>query len=291
MAMKIEVVENQIQYRRDCYARVLRPGALVSHISAVTQLKLDKLMGNVQAILDDEAKFPALAAPPTIRQVFQAHPFANPVRAGLDTDRNACTREMTRHFCETYEGGEFTAWRANVDYSLAHPTNPDAIIGNVVGRDFDDGYFEGEVQSYKKPWWRIKYNDGDKQEVTYRELCKFKKPPNFSVFRYPTPDEQAKSFLKDSGGQTLFKEGCPGKWTEFKLEGCKWTLVQVYLVGETKKPLHGAHVESDDFYLGMRDMDLTAPRAKHPEVRLSPIEEIVAWIGASPSKKIEKRKA
>jgi hypothetical protein len=89
----------------------------------------------------------------------------------------------------------------------------------------------------------------------------------------------------------LFKEGCPGKWTEFKLEGCKWTLVQLYLVGETKNPLHGAYVESDDFYLGMRYMDLTAPRAKHPEVRLSPIEEIVAWIGAIPSKKIEKRKA
>ena len=50
------------------------------------------------------------------------------------------------------EGGEFTAWRANVDYSLAHPTNPEAIIGDVVGRDFDDGYFEGEVKSYKKPW-------------------------------------------------------------------------------------------------------------------------------------------
>jgi hypothetical protein len=50
--------------------------------------------------------------------------------------------------------------------------------------------------------------------------------------------------------------------------------------------LHGAHVEFDDFYLGMRDMDLTALRAKHPEVRLSPIEEIVAWIDASPSKNI-----
>jgi hypothetical protein len=114
----------------------------------------------------------------------------------------------------------------------------------------------------------MKHNDGDKQEVTCRELCKFKKPPNFSVFRHPTPDEQAKSFLKDSGGQTLFKEGCPGKWTEFKLEGCKWALVQVCLVGETKNPLHGAHVEFDDFYLGARDVDLTALRAKHPEVRL-----------------------
>ena len=87
--MKIEVVENQIQYRRDCYARVLRPGALVSHISAVTQLKLDKLMGNVQAILDDEAKFPALAAPPTtcIRQVFQAHP--SPILLGRDWTQTA----------------------------------------------------------------------------------------------------------------------------------------------------------------------------------------------------------
>jgi hypothetical protein len=48
---------------------------------------------------------------------------------------------------ETWEGGEFTAWRANVGCSLAHPTNPDAVVGNAVGRDFDDGYFEGEAKS------------------------------------------------------------------------------------------------------------------------------------------------
>ena len=291
LAMKIEIVEKQLQYRRDCYARTLRPGALVSHISTANQLKLDKLLDNFQDVLDDEANFPALAAPPTIRQVFQAHPFANPVRAGLETVRNACTREMTRHFCETYEGGEFTAWRANVDYSLARPSNPEAIIGQTVGRNFDEGYFEGKVASYKKPWWKIEYNDGDKQEVTYRELCKFKKPPDFSVFRYPAPDEQAKSFLKESGGKMEFKAGSPGKWTEFKLEGCKWTLVQVYLVGETKNPLQGAYIESDDFYFGMRDMDLATLRAKHPEARLSPIQEIVAWIDASPSARSARRES
>ena len=57
-------------------------------------------------------------------------------------------------------------------------------------------------------------------------------------------------------------------------------------------PLCGAHVESDDFCLGVRGMDLTALRTRHPKARLSLIEEIVAWIGASPSeKKREKRKA
>jgi hypothetical protein len=225
LAMKIEIVEKQIQHRRDCYARTLRPGTLVSHISTATQLKLDKLLGNFQVILDDEAKYPALASPPSIRQVFQAHPFANPTRVGLDTDRNACTREMTRHFCETYEGGKFTAWRANVDYSLSHPTNPTAIIGQTVAKQFDEGLFEGKVSSYKKPWWKVLFSDGDKQEATYRELSKFVKPPDFSVFTYPPPDEQARIFLQDSGGSTTFVAGSPGKWTEFSLEGQTWVLV------------------------------------------------------------------
>ena len=281
LAMQIEIVGKQIQYRRDCFDRTLRPGTLVSHLTSATQMKLDKLLENFQAILDDEARHPALASPPAIRQIFQVHPFANSCRASLDTDRNACTREMTRHFCETYEGGQFTAWRANFDYSLSRPTNPLAIVGQRVGRDFETGYFEGEVASYKKPWWKVVYDDGDKQEVTYRELAQFKKPPDFSVFSYPSPDVEAQNFLEESGGKTTFKAGCPGRWVEFHLEGCDWTLVQVYIVGDSKNAIQGAYIETDDYCANMRAMSLNELRASHSGVRISPIEEIVTWIDRS----------
>jgi hypothetical protein len=41
----------------------------------------------------------------------------------------------------------------------------------------------------------------------------------------------------------------------------------------------------------MRDMDLTALRAKHPEVRPSPIEKLLPGLALVLVKKIEKRKA
>ena len=198
--------------------------------------------------MDDEAKYPALAAPSSIRQVFQVHPFANPTRVGLDTD-------------------------------------PKAIIGQTIAKQFDEGLFESKISSYEKPWWEVVFSDGDKQEATYRELSKFVKPPDFSVLRYPPPDEQARIVLQDSGGSTTFQAGSPGKWTEFFLEGHTWALVQVYIVGESKNPLHGAYVEEEDFCQAMREMDLAELQQRHPEIRLSPIEEIVAWIEAADKQK------
>ena len=163
--------------------RPLRPGTLVSYLTAGTATKLDKLKENFAAVLDDESRFPQLVAPPQIRQVFQAHPFGNITRQELDTDRNTCTREMTRHFCDTYEGGVFTAWRASIDYRLSSPQNPEAVVGQRIVGTFDGALYEGVIVKYKKPWWKVQYDDGDQQDATYRELAALVRPPNFDVFR------------------------------------------------------------------------------------------------------------
>ena len=56
-------------------------------------------------------------------------------------------------------------------------------------------------------------------------------------------------------------------------------------MGESKNPLHGAYVEEEDFCQAMREMDLAELQQRHPEIRLSPIEEIVAWIEAADKQK------
>jgi hypothetical protein len=122
-AMQVEIVVAQIQYRRDCLLRTLRPGSLCSNIKSVER-RLDALMENFATIIEDEHMFPSLLQPPQIRRVYQSHPFANEARKTLDDDRNTITREMTRHFMETYTGGVFIAWRCSVDYAKSYPLNP-----------------------------------------------------------------------------------------------------------------------------------------------------------------------
>ena len=147
--------------------------------------------------MDDEAKYPALAAPSSIRQVFQVHPFANPTRVGLDTD-------------------------------------PKAIIGQTIAKQFDEGLFESKISSYEKPWWEVVFSDGDKQEATYRELSKFVKPPDFSVLRYPPPDEQARIFYRTAGEAPHFKLAPLGSGRSFPLKVIRGSSCR-YILWESRK--------------------------------------------------------
>ena len=63
-AMKVEIVEKQIQYRRDCLMRKLRPGTLCSDAKINDDRKLDRLKENFKLILIDEALYPSLKQPP-----------------------------------------------------------------------------------------------------------------------------------------------------------------------------------------------------------------------------------
>ncbi len=69
LAMKIEIVEKQIQYRRDCLLRKLKPGSLCSDMVNSTQAKLDALLTNLLQLMVDEFENPRLKLPPQIRKV------------------------------------------------------------------------------------------------------------------------------------------------------------------------------------------------------------------------------
>lgn len=53
------------------------------------------------------------------------------------------------------------------------PDAPEDFIGSRVRKCFGSKYYEGQVMSYDdaKKWWKIKYNDGDEEEVNQKELA------------------------------------------------------------------------------------------------------------------------
>ena len=69
LAMKIEIVEKQIQYRRDCLLRKIKPGSLCSDMVNSTQAKLDAPLKNLSELMVDESENPRLKLPPQIRKV------------------------------------------------------------------------------------------------------------------------------------------------------------------------------------------------------------------------------
>jgi len=71
---------------------------------------------------------------------------------------------MTRSFLDAYPEGVFKGWKCTVDYSLGRPLNPDALIGQRVGKTFDGVEHFGVIKSFKK-WWKVVFDDGDR-EVT-----------------------------------------------------------------------------------------------------------------------------
>ncbi len=92
----------------------------------------------------------------------------------------------------------------------------------------------------------------------------------------------AVDFMKLAGGKPCLREevrkGKPP--IEFRLEGATWALISVYNVKDSKFPLQGAYIAEDDFCHGMRALDLLTLRSKHPTVKLSPMDDIRAWIEA-----------
>ena len=68
---------------------------------------------------------------------------------------------------------------------------------------------------------------------------------------------------------------------EFSVEGAMWALISVFNVRDSKFPLQGAYIEEDEFCHGMRDLDLPTLRSQYPNVKLSPMDDIRAWIEAS----------
>ena len=286
-AMKCDIVTAQLQYRRDCLARCLRPGAMCSNFKGPATEKLKQLLENFKAVLRDEGLVPSLMKPPCIRRKYTTHMFATSLRTQLDRDRNSVTTAMTEAFLAAYDGGVFTGWRCTVDYSLSKPLNPEILIGMKVAKLFGDVEYRGVIDGYKKGrrWWRISYDDGDREELNYRELVKLAQPPDFSKLQYESPVAEFESFMRDSGGSpTLINDNAgtkPGEPGFFSLESEEWTFISVFLVQDSKFPIQGAYMLRSDFEEETRDLTLAKLREAHSSVRLSPMEDMQSWIDAS----------
>ena len=139
--------------------------------------------------------------------------------------------------------------------------------------------YEATITKFKK-WWTVKYDDGDTEDLNYRQLVDLERPPKLGALKYPNPDAACAEFMKRSKGQTEMKavqpKGC--KPTDFKLEQKTWTLISIFLVQDSKRPLHGAYVDEDDVCHSMRDMPLHELEAKYQEVRVSAMDDIRRWI-------------
>ena len=89
--------------------------------------------------------------------------------------------------------------------------------------------------------------------------------------------------------QAVQQKGC--KPTDFKLEQKTWTLISIFLVQDSKRPLHGAYVDEDDFCHAMRDMPLHLHelKTKYPEVRVSAMDDIRRWIEVTETETVRNR--
>ena len=306
--MKCEIVVAQLQYRRDCLNRVLPQGAMCSSHKGTPEAKLKDLLGNLKRCMKDEAKFflprsffsfarfqrsffsfcdlqariPALLTPPTIRRKYNSHMFATTLRTELDRDRNAITKAMTEAFVAAYSGGKFKGWRCSVDYAMGHPLNPKALVGQRVSKDFEHyGLHHGTIISHQK-WWKVQYDDGEQEDMNYKDLSVLAQPPNFDVLRYKPPPAAVEEFLERSNGSTTMAvPGVNNSVNTFRLEQQDWVFISVFLVPDSKVPIQGAYILEVEFEGPYRELTLRKLQAEYPTVRTSPMGDVNKWIEKS----------
>jgi hypothetical protein len=290
--MKCEVVADQLRYREACLARVLRSGALRSSHRGGAALKLVLLLESFAEVLEDERETPSLLNPPEIRKTYQGHQFATSLRLDLDRSRNAKTKEMTVEFLETHPDGVFVGHRCTVDFSRGNSSNPDDLIGMRVGKMFcpmdePEGElleFLGTVAKYDKTrkWWQVVFDDGEKIQFNFRELCAFSTPPDFSVLTPVTPDAEAAQLLAATEGSCAGRLPQPADTdtiADFRLEKEDYTFISVFFL-TTTEPFIGAYILEDDFSHDLRMMsydDLAVEKGVH----FTPMPELHRWIAAS----------
>ena len=281
--MKCEVIIKQLRHRRDCYNRALRDGSMHSSHSGGSETKLVKLLESFKQVLVDEKETPALLTPPQIRTVYQPRAFATQLRSNLDKERNDLTRELTKAFMEQYDGGVFTGWRATRDYNLARPLNPKVLEGEKLANIFEDPEtkkereYGGHIFKYVKSsrWWRVKWNDGEVNDMTYWDLAACATPPDFSLLSYDNPAAVAMNFLEASEGSAKYTKG----EKTFEMEGEVYVFVSVLFVSAAD-PFVGAYAGLEDFKESYRE-DSYEDLSKNALVHMTPMPVIKKWLAAS----------
>ena len=202
-------------------------------------------------------------------------------RKTLDEERNDQTMAMTTHFYENHERGVFSGWKAQKDWGLAHPANPEVLIGYRVSKLFDDGkHHYGHITKFDK-WWHVEYEDGMGEDYNYHELQKDLAPEGteewddiFVKFIYHSPDENCTRFLVESKGMPELENA---KW---KLRGCKWKLINVF-----SNIRHGdysaAYCPEEEYLPAMDPLSRPDLVQSHDCVQISTMKQVNKWILAS----------
>jgi hypothetical protein len=163
------------------------------------------------------------------------------------------------------------------DYSKGEPDNPEAILGQKVEQIFPDGYlYDGTIIEYSasRKWWRI----GDREEKTFRELCKMTRPPEFNVFRYSASGSASSTCTEIMG---LAKESVEVIANEsvWDMEGSQWRLVNVFSIGGGQ--ILGAYCPLSDFHEAMLHQTRMTLVVSNATVEVAPLADIRSWISFS----------
>ena len=188
-----------------------------------------------------------------------------------------------------------------------------------MGRVFpDEVTYHGVIVEYtkKKRWWKIKHDeDGDAEELNFRELCKMEHPPDFSAFRYaadgiilythtkacadahttppPTPliffhsitpppgpaastCTETVSLVKDNT-EEADNDPVDNIWD---MEGEEWRLINVFALEGGKKYV-AAYCPSTDFVESMLEQSRKSLVVSHATVEVALLTDIKTWIEAS----------
>ena len=135
-----------------------------------------------------------------------------------------------------------------------------------------------------KKWWKVKYDDGESEDMNYIDLTKLAQPPNFDVLKYKTPPAAVEEFLQKSNGCTsMVVPGLDGSGSvnTFKLEKQDWVFISVFLVPDSKVPIQGAYILQSEFEGSSRELTLRELQAAYPTVRTSPMDDVNKWVEIS----------
>jgi len=189
-------VREQLNVRKWVYGRKFRQGFLDSGANDSSNEKLQNLKSTLKEMMLEEAKKSPTKRPPLIRCEYEVGPNPTRFRESLDVERNQITTAMEAEFLKSHPGRSFEGHKCLYDYGKGKPENPEAILQAKVGRLFPDGViYYGIITQYnkKKRWWKAKHDeDGDLEDLNFRERGKMEHPPDLSSFRC-SADGQAAS--------------------------------------------------------------------------------------------------
>ena len=266
------------------FGRKLTPGCLHSDITCDgSPVKLTRLRATFKKLIRDENLYPDLlkVVKPKIRKDFVAHTNPTECRKTMDEERNDTTAILTAAFYAAHPRGAFSGWKAQKDWGLAHPANPEVLVGHRVSKLFDDGKTHyGTITKFDK-WWHVEYEDGMGEDCNYHELQKQLSPEGleewddiFVKFIYHAPDENCTRFLVESKGMPDLADS---KW---KLRGCKWKLINVF-----SNLNHGdysaAYCPEEDYLPTMDPLSRPDLVQSHETVQISTLKQVTKWIAAS----------